>query len=60
MIGRGGPPAFTDRGKVMEIGDSRRRDAVLAALQLCAQKWRTFTLHGAVHRMCCKGPSLGH
>jgi conjugative element/phage-associated large polyvalent protein/DNA primase RepB-like protein len=46
MIGRRGPPAFTDRGKVIEIGDSRRREAVLAALQLCAQKWGTFTVHG--------------
>jgi Relaxase/Mobilisation nuclease domain/Large polyvalent protein-associated domain 7 len=46
LVGGRGSPAFTDRGKVIEIGDSQRREAVLAALQLSAQKWETFTVHG--------------
>jgi hypothetical protein len=46
LAGSRGSPAFTDRGKVIEIGDSQRREAVLAALQLSAQKWGTFTVHG--------------
>jgi hypothetical protein len=46
LAGGRGSPAFTDRGKVIEIGDSQRREAVLAALQLGAQKWGTFTVHG--------------
>lgn len=39
--------AFTDRGQVIDIRDSRRRESVLAALQLSAQKWGTFTVHGS-------------
>ena len=31
---------------MIEIRDSRRRESVLAALQLSAQKWGTFTVHG--------------
>jgi MobA/VirD2-like, nuclease domain/Large polyvalent protein-associated domain 7/TraI-like middle domain/RepB DNA-primase C-terminal helical domain len=46
LAGSQGSPAFTDRGKAIVIGDSRRREAVLAALQLSAQKWGTFTVHG--------------
>jgi Relaxase/Mobilisation nuclease domain/Large polyvalent protein-associated domain 7 len=46
LVGGRGSPAFTDRGKVIEIGDSQRREAVLAALQLSAQKWGTFNVHG--------------
>jgi hypothetical protein len=39
---------------VIEIGDSQRREAVLAALQLSAQKWGTFTVHGDARfqRLC--------
>jgi relaxase-like protein/conjugative element/phage-associated large polyvalent protein/DNA relaxase TraI-like protein/DNA primase RepB-like protein len=39
-------PAFTDRGKTIDIHDSRRRENVLAALQLSAQKWGTITVRG--------------
>ncbi len=51
---QGSPASFTDRGKVIEIGDSQRREAVLAALQLSAQKWGTFTVHGdeRFQRLC--------
>jgi hypothetical protein len=45
-VGERGPPAFTDRGKEIEIYDSNRRESVLAALQLSAQKWGTFTIRG--------------
>jgi hypothetical protein len=41
-----GSPAFTDRGKEIDIYDSARRESVLAALQLSAQKWGTFTIRG--------------
>jgi hypothetical protein len=54
LAGKRGAPAFTDRGKVIDIRDSNRRDTVLAALQLSAQKWGTFTVHGDEHfrRIC--------
>jgi hypothetical protein len=54
LAGKRGSPAFTDRGKVIEIGDSQRREAVLAALQLSAQKWGTFTIYGdeRFQRLC--------
>ncbi|HTB58318.1 MAG TPA: LPD7 domain-containing protein, partial [Polyangia bacterium] len=39
-------PAFTDRGKMIDIHDSRRRESVLAALQLSAQKWGAITVRG--------------
>jgi hypothetical protein len=54
LSGRRGSPAFTDRGRVIEIGDSERRETVLAALQLSAQKWGTFTIHGndQFRRLC--------
>jgi hypothetical protein len=47
-------PAFTDRGKVIDIYDSQGRASVLAALQLSAQKWGGFTVHGNEHfrRLC--------
>jgi relaxase-like protein/conjugative element/phage-associated large polyvalent protein/DNA relaxase TraI-like protein/DNA primase RepB-like protein len=47
LSGERGRPAFTDRGQVIDIRDSRRRESVLAALQLSAQKWGTFTVHGS-------------
>ena len=45
-IGERGSRAFTDRGKEIDIYDSNRRESVLAALQLSAQKWGTFTIRG--------------
>jgi hypothetical protein len=41
-----GTPAFTDRGKTIDIHDSGRRESVLAALQLSAQKWGAITVRG--------------
>jgi hypothetical protein len=46
MTGGRGGPAFTDHGKAIDIHDSARRESVLAALQLSAQKWGTFTIQG--------------
>ncbi|HVR01332.1 MAG TPA: LPD7 domain-containing protein, partial [Polyangia bacterium] len=52
--GERGRPAFTDCGKVIDIRDSQRRETVLAALQLSAQKWGTITVHGdAEFRRVC-------
>ena len=53
-VGERGSPAFTDRGKEIDIYDSNRRESVLAALQLSAQKWGTFTIRGneRFQRMC--------
>ena len=53
-VGERGSPAFTDRGKEIDIYDSNRRASVLAALQLSAQKWGTFTTRGndRFQRMC--------
>jgi hypothetical protein len=47
-------PAFTDRGKLIVIHDADRRETVLAALQLSAQKWGTFTVRGndQFRRLC--------
>jgi hypothetical protein len=45
-VGERGSPAFTDRGKEIDIYDSRRRESVLAALQLSAHKWGAFTVRG--------------
>jgi hypothetical protein len=39
-------PVFTDRGKTIDIHDARNREAVLAALQLSAQKWGQFWIRG--------------
>jgi len=56
LKGQRGKPAFTDRGKVIDLRDSLRRESVLAALQLSAQKWGTFTVHGnqAFRRLCAE------
>jgi Large polyvalent protein-associated domain 7 len=53
-VGERGSPAFTDRGKEIDIYDSNRRESVLAALQLSAQKWGAFTVRGneRFQRMC--------
>jgi len=52
--GSRGRPAFTDRGQTIDIHDGGRRESVLAALQLSAQKWGTFTVRGSerFQRMC--------
>lgn len=42
----GRSPAFTDRGKTIDIHQGRNREAVLAALQLSAQKWGEFWIRG--------------
>jgi hypothetical protein len=54
LAGQRSAPAFTDRGKVIEIRDCNRRESVLAALQLSAQKWGTFTVSGndQFRRLC--------
>ena len=46
LIGSRDAPAFTDRGRTIDIHDSGRRDSVLAALQLSAQKWGSITVRG--------------
>ena len=46
LNGSRGGPAYTDRGKTIDIHDSGRRESVLAALQLSAQKWGTITVRG--------------
>ncbi len=46
LTGSRGGPAFTDRGQTIDIHDGGRRESVLAALQLSAQKWGTFTVRG--------------
>ena len=53
-VGERGSPAFTDRGRDIDIYDSTRRESVLAALQLSAQKWGAFTVRGneRFQRMC--------
>jgi hypothetical protein len=54
LTGERGSPAFTDRGKMIDIRDATRRECVLAALQLSAQKWGSFTVHGSepFKRLC--------
>jgi Large polyvalent protein-associated domain 7 len=54
LAGQRGGPSFTDRGKVIDIYDSQDRESVLVALQLSAQKWGSFTVHGNEHfrRLC--------
>jgi hypothetical protein len=51
--GEWGAPAFTDRGRQIDIYDTRR-ESVLAALQLSAQKWGSFEVRGGegYRRMC--------
>jgi hypothetical protein len=53
-VGERGSPAFTDRGREIDIYDSTRRESVLAALQLSAQKWGAFTVRGneRFQRLC--------
>jgi hypothetical protein len=53
-VGERGSPAFTDRGKEIDIYDTNRRESVLAALQLSAQKWGAFTVrgNGRFQKMC--------
>jgi len=53
-VGERGSPAFTDRGKEIDIYHSNRRESVLAALQLSAQKWGAFAVRGndRFQRMC--------
>jgi hypothetical protein len=46
LASKRGQPAFTDRGRVIDVRDSTSRETVLAALQLSAQKWGTFTVYG--------------
>jgi hypothetical protein len=54
LAGQRNAPAFTDHGKVIDVRDCNRRESVLAALQLSAQKWGTFTVHGndGFRRLC--------
>jgi hypothetical protein len=46
MAGSRRAPSFTDRGKTIDIHDSRSRESVHAALQLSAQKWGAFSIRG--------------
>ncbi len=39
-------PSFTDRGRTIDIHDTKSRESVLAALQLSAQKWGTISVRG--------------
>ncbi len=54
--GEGGGVSFVDKGKSIEINDWRSRDTTLAALQLSAQKWGSFTVTGndEYKAMCAK------
>jgi hypothetical protein len=54
--GRGGGVSFVDKGKSIDIHDWRNRDSTLAALQLSAQKWGSFTVTGndEYKAMCAK------
>jgi hypothetical protein len=61
LVGDRGAPAFTDRGKVIDIRDSHRRETVLAALQLSAQKWGSIIVHGdAEFRRVCVELAVEH
>lgn len=44
--GGGGGVSFVDKGRSIDIHDWRDRDTTLAALQLSAQKWGSFTVTG--------------
>ena len=44
--GAGRCVSFVDKGREIDIHDWRSRDTVLAALQLSAQKWDSFTVTG--------------
>ena len=54
--GAGGGVSFVDKGKSIDIHDWRNRDSTLAALQLSAQKWGSFTVTGCdeYKTMCVK------
>ncbi|QLO40540.1 relaxase/mobilization nuclease domain-containing protein (plasmid) [Klebsiella sp. RHBSTW-00484] len=54
--GAGGGVSFVDKGKSIDIHDWRNRDSTLAALQLSAQKWDSFTVTGndEYKAMCAK------
>src|SRR6185312_15563644 len=39
-------PSFVDRGKTIDVYDTKSRESLLAALQLSAQKWGTFSVYG--------------
>ncbi len=45
-IAAGLPPSFIDRGGVIDVYASRDEGAVLAVLQLAAQKWGSFAISG--------------
>jgi hypothetical protein len=54
--GGGRGVSFVDKGKSIDIHDWRDRDTTLAALQLSAQKWGSFTVTGCdeYKAMCAK------
>ena len=54
--GAGRGVSFVDKGKSIDIHDWRDRDTTLAALQLSAQKWGSFTVTGndEYKAMCAK------
>lgn len=54
--GGGRGVSFVDKGKSIDIHDWRNRDSTLAALQLSAQKWGSFTVTGndEYKAMCAK------
>jgi hypothetical protein len=61
LAGSRDAPAFTDRGKTIDIHDSRRRESVLAALQLSAQKWGAITVRGDEQfKRTCVGLAAEH
>ena len=61
LSGPHGPPAFTDRGRIIDIHDGRKRAAVLAALQLSSQKWGEFWICGdAQFRRVCVDLAAEH
>uniref|UniRef100_UPI003A5CB888 LPD7 domain-containing protein n=1 Tax=Klebsiella pneumoniae TaxID=573 RepID=UPI003A5CB888 len=45
--------SFVDKGKSIDIHDWRNRDSTLAALQLSAQKWGSFTVTGTTNTRPC-------
>ncbi len=53
--------AFVDLGKHIAIADGRDRDSVLAALQLAAQKWGSFSVSGqADYKALCTTLAAEH
>jgi hypothetical protein len=55
-VGQSPHPSFVDKGREIDIHDWRSSDTVLAALQLSAQKWGSFTVAGndEYKTMCVK------